>query len=359
MAQRFPLVARPRPACVPLVRRVTQLCERAEQATQNGDRTAASAVHNQAALLASDCGLPDLAREWCHRQAKLHLRGYPLSGQSARHALEPLVNLARLHIRDGHGKRAFHLIDALYAAVANRAHAVIDGVEIPACLTDTAEAHQEVRRWLWAVLLATSARAFAVAGLWHDAHTRLGVYKGIGRRMLDGRQVAVIARAVTGDTGTALGLLHDTEPGEPWENAVTACLTLHCGGSDRPDLDNLLYPYHQLDASTPGLAVFHTRLALCFVDAISDIDESRTEQMTLELIDCVIARQDGYAAHELLDHNTCQSLMANARHQELTNLVEVCALGRGSLPPRELANLQSALDTTELAITSGRERRAS
>lgn len=34
----------------------------------------ASAVHNRAALLASDCGLPDLAREWCHRHADAYLR---------------------------------------------------------------------------------------------------------------------------------------------------------------------------------------------------------------------------------------------------------------------------------------------
>ncbi|WP_308222300.1 hypothetical protein [Kitasatospora sp. A2-31] len=48
---------------------------------------------------------------------------------------------------------------------------------------------------------------------------------GIGRRILDGRQVAVLARATTGDLPGAHALLEDTEPGDPWENAVTAVLT--------------------------------------------------------------------------------------------------------------------------------------
>lgn len=59
-ARRFPLVARPCPACLPLVRRVADLCERAHQAERDSDLAAASAVHNLAALLASDCGLPQL-----------------------------------------------------------------------------------------------------------------------------------------------------------------------------------------------------------------------------------------------------------------------------------------------------------
>jgi hypothetical protein len=80
-ARRFPLVARPRPACIPLTRRVADLCDRAQVADRDSDLAAASAVHNLAALLASDCGLPNLARQWCHRQANLYLRAHPLHAQ--------------------------------------------------------------------------------------------------------------------------------------------------------------------------------------------------------------------------------------------------------------------------------------
>jgi len=60
------------------------------------------------------------------------------------------------------------------------------------------------------VLLATGARALAVAGRWEDAYARLCGYQGIGRRMLDGRQVVVIAHAASGDTDGALALLGAT-----------------------------------------------------------------------------------------------------------------------------------------------------
>lgn len=352
LARRFPLVARPRPACTPLTRRVADLCDRAHVAERDNDLAAASAVHNLAALLASDCGLPDLARQWCHRQATVYLHAYPLGAQAARHALEPLVNLARLHIRDGQGERAFHLIEALYAAISARTDATIDGVEIPAHLTNSQQAHQEIRRWLWAVLLATGARALAVAGRWQQAHTRLQGYQGIGRRMLDGRQVAVIAHAISANTEGALALLGDTEPGEPWENAVTACLTILCrSSSHNADLDALLNRYHVLDTSAPGLTLLHTRLGLSFVDAIGTVENPHAHQIATDLITRTTASPDGYTARDVLTHNGCHDLLTDTQTRNLTNLVEACALGRGTLPATLLANLTTALASAEEVIT--------
>src|SRR5690349_2547472 len=218
-ARRFPLVARTRPACVPLGQRVAELGERAREAARTCDLTEAAAVHNQAALVASDCGLPDLARQWCHQQVNIYLRAHPLGAQVARLALEPITNLARLYTREGQGERAFTVMDTLFTAVSARTGTDVDGIEIPADLTDSAETHQQIRSWLWAVLLATGARALAAAGRWTQARARLEDYKGIGRRMLDGRQIAVIAHAVSGDTDGSLAVLADTTPGEPWENA--------------------------------------------------------------------------------------------------------------------------------------------
>lgn len=350
-AHRFPLVARPRPACVPLARRVAELCDRAREAERDSDLAAASAVLNLAALLASDCGLSDLARQWCHRQANVYLRAHPLDAQVARHALEPLVNLARLHIRDGQGERAFDFIDALYTAVSNHTDATIDGVEIPAHLTNSLEAHQEVRRWLWAVLLATGARALATAGRWQDACTRLRNYKGIGHRMLDGRQVAVIAHAASGDTDGALALLRDTEPGEPWENAVTACLTIQCRhGLSNADLDTFLNRYRALDTSAPGLTVFHTRLGLALIDGIGTVENPEAHRIALDLIHRTTAAQDGYAARDVLAHSGCSDLLNDTQARELTDLIESCALGRGALPTTLLADLTTALTSTEEII---------
>ncbi len=351
-ASRFPLVARPRPVCTPLAQRVADLCDRARAAERDSDLAAASAVHNLAALLASDCGLPDLARQWCHRHANVYLRAHPLGAQAARHALEPLINLARLHIRGGQGRRAADLVDALYTAVSTRVDATVDGVEIPAHLTDSQEAHQQVRRWLWAVLLATGSRALAAAGLWQEACQRLGDYRGIGHRMLDGRQIAVIAHIVSRDSGGARVLLDDTEPGEPWENAVTACLTLHCrrGSPDDADPGFLLDKYHVLDISASSLAVFHTRLGLSFIDALGAVGNPHARRIATGLIGSPAASRDGYVARDLLDHSGCRGLLTTAQVQELNDLVDACALNRGTLPAALLDDLTTALTSAEKTI---------
>jgi hypothetical protein len=86
IARRFPLVARPRPACTSLAQRVTDLRNRAARestAAGHQDTAGATAVFNLAALLASDCGLPDLARRWSHRLARAAL-GQPHSTPSRR-----------------------------------------------------------------------------------------------------------------------------------------------------------------------------------------------------------------------------------------------------------------------------------
>ncbi|RKT86366.1 hypothetical protein SAMN05421805_1067 [Saccharopolyspora antimicrobica] len=351
-ARRFPLVARTRPTCVPLARRVTELCDRGREAARTGDITEAAAVHNQAALVAADCGLPDLARQWCHQQVNIYLRARPLGAQVARLALEPITNLARLYIREGQGERAFALMDTLFTAVSSRTNADVDGIEIPADLTDSVETHQHIRRWLWAVLLATGGRALAAAGHWREARARLGDYKGIGRRMLDGRQIAVIAHAVSGDTASALDLLTDTAPGEPWENAVTACLTIQCrGASGSADLPALLDQYHGLDTSTPGLVVFRTRLGLSFIDAIGTIDDRPARQIAVDLINHATATRDGYAARDVLAHNGCRELLTDAQARELSDLVEACALGHGTVPAALLADLTKALAGVEEVMT--------
>ncbi|MFF2949805.1 hypothetical protein ACFVVU_00410 [Kitasatospora sp. NPDC057965] len=77
LARRFPLVARTRPVCTPLSRRVADPAVRARKAGHERDLAEAALVHNRAALLASDAGLPGLARTWCHRQANAHLRSHP------------------------------------------------------------------------------------------------------------------------------------------------------------------------------------------------------------------------------------------------------------------------------------------
>src|SRR5699024_9495644 len=103
LGRRFPLVARRRPSCPPLQDRVSDLELRAHAAD---DPVKTTAVLNLAALLASDAGEHALARTWCHTHARTWLSRLPGTGKEAIHALEPVVNLARLHLRAGRGDDA-------------------------------------------------------------------------------------------------------------------------------------------------------------------------------------------------------------------------------------------------------------
>ena len=346
VARRFPLVARPRPACTPLPQRIDALTQRAENADRGRSVTEAVAVFNLAALVASDCGLPDLAHQWCHRLAQATLRRYPMGGRQAILSLEPIVNLARLRTRAGDGLGAWALLESLYQAVQQRTDITIDGIEIPASrLTNTLEAHRELRTWLWASLLSTGARALVVAGQWAAAYHHLQRHKGIGRRMLDGRQIAIIAHATARDTNDALVLLGDTQRGDPWEDAVTAFLTLLCQpGKAGDDMQHhALDAYCALDITAPGLAVFRTRLGLGLVDALDT-----NLKPIADLIDQ--AGTDGYAAREVLAHPGLRAMATERQTLHLTDLVAACGLDTGVLPDHMLADLSAALDTTERVI---------
>jgi len=355
IARRFPLVPRPRPACSSLAARVERICDLARTAARSSDLATASAACNQAALIASDCGLPDLARQWCQRHADAYLRARPLDAQAARYALEPLVNLARLHIRDGNGDTAFHLLDTLYEAITSRTDTAIDGILLPASdLTRSSEDHRDLRRWLWTVHLSDSPRALISAGRWQDALAHLQRHHGIGQRMLDGRQVAVIAQSTAGDTDGALKLLEETAPGEPWEQAVTTCLTVLCRPPARPpagqDLTAMLDAYRQFNPG-PQLAVFCTRLGLSVIDAAGGAVRPRAHGIAHSLINQVAASRDGYAAREVLAHNGCTAILTDDQARELAKILDHCALGHQKLPGELEAGLSAALDTSEKVIS--------
>jgi hypothetical protein len=318
----------------------------------------ASAVYNQAALLASDVGLPGLARQWCHQHADTYLRARPLGAQAARQALEPLVNLARLHTRDGHGDQAHQLLDTLNDAVTSRTDTVIDGLLIPAAtLTATDNDHWQLRKWLWTVLLADGARALTSAGRWQDAHIHLKQHKGIGRRMLDGRQVAVIALVTAGEADGALALLAETIPGDPREDAVTSCLVVLCRRrADRlvdRDIATMLERHQQLHRLTPlnvSLTVFHTRLGLTVIDAAGVVEHPIGYQVAADLIHRTKVSRDGYAAREMLAHDGCAAMLSNDQSSDLAEVLEASALGRKHIPPELSAELSAALATSKAVL---------
>ncbi|MFJ1936771.1 hypothetical protein ACIOGZ_29445 [Kitasatospora sp. NPDC088160] len=203
IARRFPLVARVRPACLPLKARVGRLQQLADTASRQTDPGLTSTVFNQAALIASDVGLSDYARELCHRHTALYLTRGPLPAMSAIRGLEPLVNLARLNIRAGQHQQGHQLLLDLYQAITSATETVLDGITVPAQLTETDEQRAEVRAWLWRVVIADGTRALTCSARY--SATSVGTCRGSG--MNRPRNRTVIAKALGYHDKTATRLV--------------------------------------------------------------------------------------------------------------------------------------------------------
>ncbi|MER5353666.1 hypothetical protein ABT093_25435 [Kitasatospora sp. NPDC002551] len=348
VARRFPLVARHRPACLPLNARVGRLCELADTASRQADPGLASTAFNQAALLASDLDLPDYARELCHRHAALYLARGPLPAMSAIRGLEPIVNLARLHIRAGRHQRGHQLLLDLYSAVITATGTVLDGITVPARLTETDQQRGEVRTWLWRVVIADGTRALTSAGRWTDALRHIEEHQGIGRRILDGRQTAVLAAATTGNLPGALALLDGTEPGAPWEDAVTSVLTALCrpGNQEAAEVAVAQCLTYEPDQ---GLAVFSTRLALTALDATGP-DSPAAQHLLNQLTSRTSESGDGYALRDLLAHEGLVNRLAPDRATTLNRILATCGLGSAILPRPIKDRLETGLDLAREAI---------
>ncbi|WP_075662588.1 hypothetical protein [Streptomyces acidiscabies] len=352
-SRRFPLIARPRPACLPLAQRVQVLADLVDVAAKTGDPSMASTVYNQAALIASDVGAPDVARTMCHQHAAAYLHAAPLTATAAIRALEPVVNLARLQMRAGqHDDGRQHLL-TLFDAVSTESSAQVEEIVIPADLTANAEDREKVRTWLWRVLLADGTRALIAAGRWSEALAHVEAHRGVGQRMLDGRQVAVLAAIATGNTLGANDLLAATEPGEPWENAVTDCLNVLCrraaGLPWRDPLQDLVTTYIERP-DEDGMTVFDTRLGLAVLDVLPSPVDPVARVVVGELYRRTIKATDGYAARETLAHPLFTALATDREAQDCRALLHACALEAGSLPTGLSSQLAKALCTSDRTI---------
>jgi len=353
LAQRFPLVARARPACLPLPRRVQALTDLADTAVKLDDPGVASTVYNQAALLASDIGDVTTARAMCHQHADAYLHAAPLPGKSAIRALEPVVNLARLQLRSGQGDQGRHRLLTLFDAVTNASPIEIEGISVPADLVANAADRQEVRTWLWTVLLADGTRALTSSGRWSEALVHVQTHHGVGQRLFDGRQVAVIAALTSGDSTEASSLLNQTVPQETWEEAVMDCLNVvYRRSSGKPWLPSLwdLVTTYLERPDRNELAVFDTRFGLAVLDLIDSDEDTIPRSVVAELHRCATRTMDGYSAREALAHPLFAALATDQEVQDCRALLEACALGAGPLPT-ELGNrLTAALRTSDRVI---------
>ncbi|MFJ2230508.1 hypothetical protein [Streptomyces halstedii] len=355
IASRIPLVRRAKAPALPLEERINHLTGLtvAPAGASHHDLVArACGVLNYAALIASDVGLPRLAEDLCWRQHQVFADAGLLSGRIAVMSLMPLVNLARLETRAGHGALAYSLLNCLNDAARHRNKTDIDGRTVDlSALTGTDEDHRTVCRELYVTLLVDGARALARIGRWTEAADAMAQHRGIGNRLLDGRQIKIMALMEQGLDEQARDLIDTTQPTEPWEEAVALLLHAHCQPADapvpEPGLDRTLNDALQLlDLPDPPTAAFQTRVGL------SALELDRTGRQTARTLDCLVgvARLDAYAAREALHHPLAASILDDRATDELHAVITTAGLESGALSACHHEALTSAVGHAETEL---------
>jgi len=307
---------------------------------------AVAAAPNLTALITSDIGDHQLAADMCWRQLGVFTDYAPLEGALAELAAEPIVNLARLAIREGDGDRAHAILDQVLTAAANLTTASIEGNHIDTeKLVHDAEACAAFRQRLWVAMLADGTRALTRAGRWTEAFQAVERHNGIGNRLLDGRQTAVIRHYVDGNLPAAITMLADSVVIEPWEQILAAYLEICCasasGTATAMSLNRLVEQHHLLDLS-PEQHLFKVRLGLGILELALPLGVD-TDLLAKDLAETTLHTADAYAARDLI---TFPHVMPqNSEHANALNaLLDLAGLGLEPLPQLERQRLLIAAD---------------
>ncbi|WP_214324751.1 hypothetical protein [Nonomuraea sediminis] len=263
----------------------------------------------------------------------------------------PLVNIARLLTREGDGQAAYALLQQLYRAAQLRGAAVIHDHDVDlAPLIQTDDDHRKLCTELWVTLLVDGARALARQGHWSQAADAMAAHRGIGNRLLDGRQIKIMALIEQGLTGEATAMIDSTIPGEPWEHTVAAILRIACRPTTSPpsrqELDHAVRETLALVTQPdPLTAVFRARLGLTALDLAADQPPKDVSSLRAAIID--VASGDAYAARDALDHHELRSQMTHEQQKQIAAMLAAAGLGAASLPTVHLDTLTAAVQHAE------------
>lgn len=355
IASRVPLVRRTKAPALPLEERITHLAGLtvSPAGASHHDLVArACGILNYAALIASDTGLPDLAADLCWRQHQVFADAGRLSGTIGVMSLMPLVNLARLLTRDGQGEIAYGLLLCLNDAARHRSKTDIDGRTVDLSpLTGTDEDHRTVCQELWITLLVDGARALARIGRWTEAAEAMAQHRGIGNRLLDGRQIKIMALMEQGLDEQARDLIDTTLPTEPWERGIALILRAHCRPTNMPvaeaDLGRIFHEATLLLAHPePSVAAFQARTGLSALEL--DPTGRHAAPMLGSLVD--VARLDAYAARDVLHHPVVASALSASARDALSAVIAAAGLGAGVLPAHHREALAGAVVHAETEL---------
>ncbi|SEK44360.1 hypothetical protein SAMN05414137_10246 [Streptacidiphilus jiangxiensis] len=349
IASRIPLVRRSKAPGLPLQRRFDELSALTvpPAGASHQDQVArACGVLNFAALIASDTGMPDLAAQLCWEQHQVFAEAGMLSGEIAVYALMPLVNIARLLTREGDGEAAYDVLHRLHAAALRRSTVDICGHVVDlSTLTNDPEDHARICKELWISVLIDGARALASLGRWTEAAEAMAAHRGIGDRLLDGRQIKIMSLMEQGRPDQACALIDSTTTTEEWEVAVAGLLRYYCRPADArvrlglpAAVRNVISLISTADA---GVAVFQARAGLTALDLLDGTQDHHAAQLCTAIAE--IGTTDAYAAREILGHRGVRSTLSGEQLSTLQEVLDVSGLGAGSLKPAHGLALDTAV----------------
>ncbi|CAM4072560.1 hypothetical protein [Nocardiopsis rhodophaea] len=350
----IPLLPRARPPALPPRRRITELNDLLHTAAHTPNAAEglvrASEAMNKAALIASDTGKPAVARHLCWQHYDLFTQAAPLTARAATLALQPLVNLGRLAIRAGQTTTAYEIFDDLFAATTHEQIAIVEGRACAvADLVSSPPERLDLRRFLWAVLLADGTRALCSSGRWQDALAHLHRHNGIGKRLLDGRQVAVIAALQRHEPDTARKYLEEADCLEQWEKAMAACLTTTTVRAANHDPTEAIAAMTRTLTdlpTTPGGAVFAARIGTLACELAP-----RHRTLAANLINSVMGSDDAHAAAVVLDSPVAEMELSPQQHEALHGRVARAELASADLPPSLAEDLAVVCDRAAAHLT--------
>ncbi|MDX6742934.1 hypothetical protein [Actinocorallia sp. A-T 12471] len=330
----FPLVQRPRPPGLPLVTRIQELADLATRGRYSAAQQAE--VLNKAALIASDVGMPDLARSLCWRQFAIYGRAGTLTDTAVELAVQPPLNITRQMIREGRPEQAHAALEALHAAALCRESATIDDHMVDfGILIRTTKDHKTICTATWAALLADGTRALINAGRWKDAEQITVTHRGIGTRLLDGRQVSIIAHLKDGHPDQALKILYGSALDEQWEHAVAGILQEACRAAidtvQKTAGQQLSLARDVVVSAIPSTKLFSIRVGLT---ALGTAEDPRSPEVR-ELAHAILTRatDDSYAARDTLAHPAVLPFLDGSRQDGLTRVVEASGLNGTNFTP--------------------------
>lgn len=353
----FPLLGRPRPDCPAFPVRLKEIADSAETALQKREHGMPEAAHtlNKAALIASDAGMPDLARKLCWQHINAYRRQRrPLSILEARYMLEPVLNLARLQIRADRGAPALRLLETMYDAVTHRTALIVDDHALPtAILNGEASERRKLREWVWLQLLGEGIRTLALSNRWVEAAALGQKHNGIGGHLMEGRQAAIIAACIQGEPDQGRKILSSSTLTQPWEHQVAACLDLICRAPTDAGFSHHLMTATQnlvVPIPAPNYASYRTRLGLAIAILGTPTRAEFAADVLYRTAQNAVESKDGYAARDILSFREPIGGITPDQHTDLRRTAADAGLAPAALPGRASEQLSRIADKAEAAL---------